>query len=145
ETPLMPSQRPPQTPVPAQAGRPDRDKPVTGAHVPTEPASPQASQVPSQARSQQTLSMQKPLAHWVSPLQGAPSTCRGTHTPAEQKVRSVRQSASIAQSPLQVVPPGTQPKPPQSCCWKGAQEPLPWQVPSRTATPPEHRASRQTV
>jgi hypothetical protein len=55
-----------QAPEPSQVESPEHPSSVaflSGEHVPTLPVCAQLSQVPSQARSQQTPSTQKPLAH----------------------------------------------------------------------------------
>jgi hypothetical protein len=57
---LEPLQKPPQAPVPAQAGRPARGMPWIATHVPIEPAWLHDSHWPVQAVLQQTPSTQCP-------------------------------------------------------------------------------------
>jgi hypothetical protein len=65
----IPSQVPPQIPVPVQAGRPLAGVPVTGAQCPP-PA--HDSHCPEQAESQQTPSLTNPLAHSSGDDAGSP-------------------------------------------------------------------------
>ena len=63
---MTPSQAPPHAdPSDAQAARPPSGAPVTGEQVPTLPGTVQAWHWPPQAASQQTPSVQMPLAHSV--------------------------------------------------------------------------------
>ena len=59
----VPSQDPPHVPLPTQLPWPARGAPVTSLQVPTEPLSTHDSQAPPHARSQQTPSAHRPLAH----------------------------------------------------------------------------------
>jgi hypothetical protein len=64
ETVLFPSQAPPQAvPSLVQSLREPWGSPVTGAQVPSEPGTSQASHWPSQAELQQRPSTQFPLVH----------------------------------------------------------------------------------
>ena len=59
---------------------------ATGLHVPTLPATLQASQEPPHAVLQQTPSTQLPLPHWLAAEHVAPLVFFGAHTPASQKL-----------------------------------------------------------
>jgi hypothetical protein len=101
----VPSQVPPQAePSEVQAARPPSGVPVTGAHVPTEPATAQASHCPSQAALQHTPSTQKPLAHWTAAPQLPPSGAFGAQRPPEHQLAAA-QSPSVEQVPRQAVAP----------------------------------------
>jgi hypothetical protein len=63
-----------------QAGLPA----ATGLHVPTLPATLQASHAPSQAVLQHTPSTQLPLPHWLAAPHAPPGVFFGTHAPASQ-------------------------------------------------------------
>ena len=80
----MPSQVPPQAPVPLHAERPPRGAPVTAVQVPTAFATSQASHWPLQAWSQHTPSAQNPLAQALLIRHPAPGGRRGVHTPSAQ-------------------------------------------------------------
>ncbi len=60
------------------------DPAVTLKHVPTDPATLQASQAPPHAVSQQTPSMQLPLVHWLLVAHAAPLASFGLHRLALQ-------------------------------------------------------------
>ncbi len=68
----MPSQVPPQVPVPMQAVRPPTGAPVTAVQVPWVPVALQRSHCPSHREPQQTPSVQKPERHWSLASQVAP-------------------------------------------------------------------------
>jgi hypothetical protein len=70
--PSVPPQAPLQGEVPAHATRDPRGAPMTGVHLPTEPASAQLSHWPAQALSQQTPSTQFPVAHSAVVVQAEP-------------------------------------------------------------------------
>jgi hypothetical protein len=71
---------------------------TTGLHVPTLPATLQASQEPPQPVLQHTPSTQLPLPHWLAAEQVAPFVRLGTQAPASQKL-PLLQCASVAQAP----------------------------------------------
>jgi hypothetical protein len=76
----IPSQLPPQTvPSEAHATRLPWGAPLAGLHVPTFPATSQASHCPLQARSQQNPSTHAPLAHWSSPVHKLACAFFATH------------------------------------------------------------------
>src|SRR4051812_35606574 len=85
ETPLTPSQAPPQEdPSLAHAARPPGGDPATATHWPIEPGTLQAWHCPPQAWLQQTPSAQLPFAHWLEAAQASPSAFFGTQAPALQ-------------------------------------------------------------
>jgi hypothetical protein len=102
----VPSQVPPQSPVPAQSGREPTGAPVTALQVPSSPVTLQASHWPSQRALQHTPSTQKPLWHSEARVQASPSGIFGTHIPARQ-MASPAHSESAWQSPLHSVAPQT--------------------------------------
>jgi hypothetical protein len=57
---------------------------ATGPHVPTLPATLQASQAPVHAELQHTPSTHWPLPHWLFAVQVVLVVCFGTHAPALQ-------------------------------------------------------------
>jgi hypothetical protein len=57
---------------------------ATGLHVPTLPATLQASQAPPHAELQHTPSTHWPLPHWLLAEQAVLLVCLGTHAPALQ-------------------------------------------------------------
>jgi hypothetical protein len=105
ESRFVPSHVPPHSePSVAQATRSPCGAPVTGAQVPTLPATSHASHWPSHAVLQHTPSTQLPPPHWLSLLHEPPKFCFGTHTPAEHQLPDA-QSESAAQSPLHAATP----------------------------------------
>jgi hypothetical protein len=102
---VTPSHDPLQlVPSPAQGARPPCGAPLTGVQVPALAGTSQASHWPLQSVSQQTPSTQKPLRHSVGPPHCAPGSLFGSQMPAEHQL-SDAQSASVVQSPRQVVVP----------------------------------------
>ena len=73
---------------PLQTKAPHEGEPAlpatTGLHVPTLPATLQASHEPPQAVLQHTPSTHWPLPHWLVPVQVPPFVFFGTHAPALQ-------------------------------------------------------------
>jgi hypothetical protein len=84
ETRAVPSQVPPQAPVPLHAERVPWGAPDTAVQVPTAMGTSQASHWPLQAWSQHTPSAQNPLAHALLMVHAPPGGSRGVHTPAAQ-------------------------------------------------------------
>ena len=80
----VPSQVPPQVPVPLHAERVPRGVPITAVQVPTAFATSHASHWPLQAWLQQTPSAQNPLAQALLMRHAPPGGSRGVHTPAAQ-------------------------------------------------------------
>jgi hypothetical protein len=80
----VPSQVPPQVPVPLHAERMPRGAPVTAVQVPTDFATSHASHWPLQAWLQHTPSAQKPVAQALLRVHAAPGGSRGVHAPAAQ-------------------------------------------------------------
>lgn len=141
-TPDVPSHWAAQAPSPLHAVRPPRGAPVTAEQVPTLPASAQASHWPSQARSQQVPSTQKPLAHWGAALHVAPDAWGAAQTPAEHQLPAA-QSESAAQFPTHAEAP--QAKAPHACVCSGGQPPWPSHPAESTATPAAQLPGRQVT
>jgi len=81
----VPLQVPPHiVPSELQARRVPWGAPLTGAQVPTKPATSQAWHCPLQAALQQRPSMQNPLPHWFSAVQVFPFVLLGMQTPLKQ-------------------------------------------------------------
>jgi hypothetical protein len=138
-----PLQLPPQdVPSLAQAARAPWGAPATGLHVPTLPATLQASHCPPQATLQHTPSTHCPVPHWFAALQAAPGPTLGRHVPPEHQEAAL-QSASPPQVPRQAVAPhayGAQ----VSVCTAG-QAPVPLQAAASVPTPAAQEAPRQEV
>jgi hypothetical protein len=103
----VPSQVPPHPePSSAQTGRtPCGAVPAAvGEQVPALPRTSQAWHWPVQVESQQTPSVQKPLAHWSAALHAAPGASVAAQTPPEHQL-PLAQSASPRQLPAQAFAP----------------------------------------
>jgi len=100
-----PLQKPPQAePSVAHCGRAPCGAPLAGVHAPTCPGTSHASQVPLQARSQQTRSTHAPDPHCPARAQAWPAASLETQTPAEHQYAEPAQSPSTVQVPAQAVP-----------------------------------------
>jgi hypothetical protein len=138
-----PSQLPPQAePSVVQAARAPCGAPAIGVHVPTLPATSQASHWPAQAVLQQTPSAQWPEPHSRSAAQAAPGPPLGRHALPEHQSAGL-QSASPEQEVRQAVAP--QAKGAQETVDGAGQEPVPPQAEGRVAVPLAHEALRQEV
>jgi hypothetical protein len=102
-----------QAPLPSQAPSQAACSPVqsppgsvplgASAHVPSPPGSAHVRQVSPQRVPQQTPSLQKPLAHWPSPVHGVPLGLAPMHRPLLQ-VAPPAHSVSAMQDVLHAVP-----------------------------------------
>jgi len=138
-----PLQLPPQEdPSLAQAERAPWGAPVTGLHVPTLPATLQASHCPPQATLQHTPSTHWPVPHWFAALQAAPGPPFGTHAPPEHQEAAL-QSASPLQVSRQAVAP--QAYGAQVSVNTAGQAPAPLQSAASVPTPAAQEAPRQEV
>ncbi len=97
-----------------------------------------------QSESQHTPSTQWPFWHSADVPQAEPFGSLLVQMPPEQYWFEPLQGV-VAQSPLQTVPPWTQPNTSQSWSSGGEHEPLPWQVPWSVATPFAQLASRHVT
>jgi hypothetical protein len=89
-----------QSTPPGHAGLPPTPA-LTGLHCPAAPAVLQASQLPAQALSQQTPSLQKPLVHSLPSPQALPVSFLGTHCLLVSQMKPAAQSAAVEQVVVQ--------------------------------------------
>lgn len=119
---------------------------ATGAQVPALPFRPQEWQAPHEATSQQTPSVQWPLAHWASAVQAAPSAPSVTvgfpHALPLQLFPGA-QLASVVQAVKHRLP--LQAKGAQDTAAGATQLPEPSHVEGAVYEPPAHRSPPQAV
>jgi hypothetical protein len=80
---------------------------ATGLHVPTLPATLQASQELPHAVLQHTPSTQLPLPHWLAAEHVAPLVFLGTHAPALQKLPLLHWESVVHAEGQEAEPPHT--------------------------------------
>lgn len=119
------------------AGAPHFVPGASGQHVPAVPGSAQLTQSPLQAVRQQTPSLQKPLAHSLSCLQGEPAM-GAPHRPLTH--RRAAQSASLVHLSWQRAVAGSHVYGAQTIEGPGRQDPLPSQdeLPTTVTPSAEH-------
>jgi hypothetical protein len=119
---FVPSHEPPHAP-PAPAHAAWTAAPFTAEQVPTLPVCAHASHWPVHAVSQQTLSAQNPLTHWVAVVQLCPAF--SLHAPFASQVLVPLQTPGSSALVI-----ATQVPPPPVQAWHVPQEALPQQCPS---------------